>query len=70
MALAELSIKVKVEICPPGFRYRTNWRGKLILQCSHQCVTHMDHGIGSCYTEWRDAKVSDLAKFLTTERIQ
>jgi hypothetical protein len=43
------------------FRYRSNWRGKLILQIEvtyqHNHCEGMDF---SHYTLWRDATVSDL----------
>lgn len=70
MAFTELSIKVKVDICPPGFRYRTNWRGKLILQRMDEDTITGPHGYNTYEASWRDATVSDLTQFITTERIQ
>jgi hypothetical protein len=39
------------------YRFRTNWRGNLILQCSypHEEMSH--------WVCWRDAGTEDLAQF-------
>lgn len=41
------------------WRFRTNWRGKLILQVGMR-VPYLDGIPGSTCIEWRDAKVEDL----------
>lgn len=45
------------------YRYRTNWRGNLILQVEHTYIREdMSSPICESYTvtEWRDAKVADV----------
>ena len=41
------------------FQFRTNWRGKLILQCLH---TYRDNW-GDPYTQWHDATTQDLKQY-------
>ena len=41
------------------FQFRTNWRGKLILQCLH---TYRDNW-GDPYTQWHDATTQDLKSY-------
>lgn len=49
---------------PEGFRFRTNWRGKLILQrldewtdCTYPDYSHHQ------YSAWRDAGAEDMSDF-------
>lgn len=41
------------------YRYRTNWRGKLILQVKAYWTAH-EHGMTFPCSEWRDARVGDI----------
>lgn len=43
-----------------AWRYRTNWRGKVILQYGY---TGWHPYYGSGYWYWRDAKLSNLLVF-------
>lgn len=68
MALAEINLRVTVTMKPEGFRYRTNWRGKLILQKSYEIPFWDGYGeSGYSETCWRDATASDINLLITTE---
>ena len=41
---------------PSDFRFRTNWRGKLILQKKH---IYRDR-FGDLYYDWKDATIEDI----------
>lgn len=45
---------------PDGWRFRTNWRGKVILQRRYRVPGCM---IGVWEIEWCDARVQDLQVF-------
>jgi hypothetical protein len=40
-------------------RYRSNWRGKLILQVEFHDISYV--GYVRRFTNWRDAKLSDIS---------
>nr|CUV14660.1 conserved protein of unknown function [Ralstonia solanacearum] len=41
------------------YRYRTNWRGKLILQVQVRVMGGV-YEFGATYLVWRDARVGDI----------
>ena len=43
-----------------GWRFRTNWRGKLVLQRSYRVPAL---GPGDWVVRWRDATTEDLAAY-------
>lgn len=49
-----------------NYRYRTNWRGKLILQVSELLPSHAENPppSGVVCTPWRDATVQDVCILL------
>lgn len=66
-SLPEMVVRVKatLNLLPSGFRYRTNWRGRLILQVSYEHHFGPDSsGYGHSETRWRDARIEDLAPYL------
>lgn len=44
------------------FRYRTNWRGKLILQVGETYTDYLIGGIVIPALHWRDATTQDLTE--------
>ncbi len=42
---------------PSDFRFRTTWRGKLILQKRH---LYRSHPYGDPYYKWCDATIEDI----------
>lgn len=68
--MARLEVICKVEIgdmnpLPEGWRFRSNWRGKLILQRRYEHYFAAD-GSGHSFSEprWRDATISDFSNLL------
>ncbi|MCY1197881.1 hypothetical protein [Variovorax paradoxus] len=49
---------------PDGYRFRTNWRGKLILQ---RRTRHPWCDGPLVHTAWRDATAEDLVHFFTNQ---
>lgn len=51
---------------PKGYRFRTTWRGKLVLQRSVVTVVGDAY---DCWTVavWRDATAEDLTHFFTNQ---
>lgn len=48
----------------PNWRFRSNWRGKLILQRAETRQTYSaTFGEGPPYKAWRDAKVENMDDF-------
>ena len=45
-----------------GWRFRTNWRGKLILQRRIRTMRMIGPSADPCY-EWRDATTEDLGHY-------
>lgn len=64
MAASEITIKVKVAMPLEDFRFRSTWRGKLILQrrCERRRQSKRDWRPLIDYV-WRDATTSDLQYF-------
>lgn len=54
------------EAMPRGYRFRTNWRGKLILQ---RMVKQVAGDAYDCWDVaiWRDATTEDLTHFFTNQ---
>lgn len=48
------------------WRFRTNWRGKLILQRSYRAYG----GFGDFYIAWMDATTEDLGEYYATHAIK
>ena len=69
-----ITLGVKVSVgnmnpLPPGWRFRTNWRGKLILQRRYSYKIFCGpSGIETHYA-WRDAAVQDFTELLQLEKI-
>jgi hypothetical protein len=70
MQASELVIKVRVETPIDDFRFRSNWRGKLILQRGYENHSSADaSGYGYSETRWRDATVGDLQYFFIAKEL-
>lgn len=62
MSMMELSGLLKLTelgVNMPKYQFRTNWRGKLVLQCKDY---NRDHW-GDKYYYWRDATTEDLKDY-------
>ncbi|VTU32016.1 hypothetical protein H4CHR_02925 [Variovorax sp. PBS-H4] len=48
---------------PKGWRFRTGWRGALVLQRRFEWVDYYYYSPGTC-SDWRDATTEDLVDFI------
>jgi hypothetical protein len=68
MATCEITLKVAVgslDPLPPGWRLRSNWRGKLILQRRRFYEAHVGFSTsGAADQHWSDATVEDISTLI------